>query len=368
MVTFSDDEYEKLRSYLDTLPVGYPKTKTGVEISLLKRMFTPEEAYIARHTIMLGEPVRQIYRKLKKTMEITEEQLIEKLDMMAKKGAIFKIKKSSGEINYATAMLAIGMYEYQLDRLTKEYVVEFEEYIREGFINEFKNYPQLRVVPVEQSLEPENFIGTYDNIFRVINELDDRSSIALAECICRKGQRLLGHDCGHLQDSCLVIGTGADYYLDRGMARKISKAEAIEVMRKAQKEALVLESSNTQRPFAICACCGDCCEVLRNLKTLDKPASYIVSNYFCEVDHELCVGCGQCMDRCQMDALLMNDDGTKIQINLDRCIGCGNCVISCPNQALTLKQKAQPTIPPPHAGALYMEMAKKKNETVEKTN
>ena len=39
--------YRKLQQHLHTLPVGYPATKSGVELRLLKRVFSPEEAKIA---------------------------------------------------------------------------------------------------------------------------------------------------------------------------------------------------------------------------------------------------------------------------------------------------------------------------------
>ena len=40
----SNDIYERLREFLDTLPTGFPATPTGVEIRILKKLFTPEEA------------------------------------------------------------------------------------------------------------------------------------------------------------------------------------------------------------------------------------------------------------------------------------------------------------------------------------
>jgi len=38
------DIYEKLRERLDDLATGYPATENGVEIRILKRLFTEEEA------------------------------------------------------------------------------------------------------------------------------------------------------------------------------------------------------------------------------------------------------------------------------------------------------------------------------------
>jgi len=39
--------YEKLRERLDMFPQGFPKTQSGVELEILKNLFTEEEAKIA---------------------------------------------------------------------------------------------------------------------------------------------------------------------------------------------------------------------------------------------------------------------------------------------------------------------------------
>ncbi len=50
-VSFMDEHaevYEKLAEHLDRLPEGYPRTPTGVEIRILRRLFTPEQAVLAQ--------------------------------------------------------------------------------------------------------------------------------------------------------------------------------------------------------------------------------------------------------------------------------------------------------------------------------
>jgi hypothetical protein len=39
-----DRVYDKLREHLDSLPMGFPKTESGVEIRLLKKLFSEEAA------------------------------------------------------------------------------------------------------------------------------------------------------------------------------------------------------------------------------------------------------------------------------------------------------------------------------------
>ena len=65
--------------------------------------------------------------------------------------------------------------------------------------------------------------------------------------------------------------------------------------------------------------------------------SFKASNYFAEVDSELCTGCGTCLERYQMNALSLIDDFSTI--NLDHCFGCGACVPTCPSEAIQLRKK-----------------------------
>jgi hypothetical protein len=45
-MTKDDDDYVKLQKHLNSHPVGFPATKTGAEIRVLKHIFTPEEAEV----------------------------------------------------------------------------------------------------------------------------------------------------------------------------------------------------------------------------------------------------------------------------------------------------------------------------------
>jgi MinD superfamily P-loop ATPase len=90
-------------------------------------------------------------------------------------------------------------------------------------------------------------------------------------------------------------------------------------------------------------CCGCCCAVLRNLKTLPRPVDYVVSAFTAVAEPDLCQGCEVCLDRCQMDAIRMEED--RPVIDEGRCIGCGLCVTTCPSGALSLTRKPDPEQP-----------------------
>ncbi len=42
-----ENVYLKLREFLDQFPLGFPQTESGVEIKILKRLFTEKEAETA---------------------------------------------------------------------------------------------------------------------------------------------------------------------------------------------------------------------------------------------------------------------------------------------------------------------------------
>jgi heterodisulfide reductase subunit A-like polyferredoxin len=94
------------------------------------------------------------------------------------------------------------------------------------------------------------------------------------------------------------------------------------------------------------------------VKKLPRPVDVYASNFYSEVDSELCTGCGICVDNCQLGAPVLND-GT-VTINLDRCIGCGNCVVSCPSNAVRLRKKDSQQSLAKDLPGVYTRMLKKK--------
>ncbi|MFX0072596.1 MAG: 4Fe-4S dicluster-binding protein, partial [Candidatus Hermodarchaeota archaeon] len=307
------------------------------------------------------------YRRVKKT-GISLEELEKHLDSMFRKGAIVhgKVMEEKGEVKYyANTFLAVGMYEYQLNRLEKQFVEDFEQYMEEAFIDEFTRTKvnQLRTIPIEESVTSKNSIATYDDI-RSIFENDEITGglIAIMDCVCRKSKDLLGEPCkrSDIRETCFTINRGARMSIDKGWSRQLSKEEAFEILKKFEQEGFIIQPDNSQHPFFICNCCGCCCELITNLKKFDKPVDYIASNNYAEVNHELCIGCGICVERCLMEAITISND--KSVVNLHRCIGCGLCIPKCPEEAIVLKKKEKITVPPIDRADLYVKIMNKKAE------
>jgi len=87
--------YNELKEHLDSFPIGYPSTKSGVEMDLLKYFFTPEEARIATKLRFSWyrdlEPLETIYEH-SKDLGLSIEKLESHLDTMAKK-VLFILRK-----------------------------------------------------------------------------------------------------------------------------------------------------------------------------------------------------------------------------------------------------------------------------------
>jgi Pyruvate/2-oxoacid:ferredoxin oxidoreductase delta subunit len=351
-MTDEADVYRRLQRHLDELPVGYPATASGVELRILKRLFTPEEAEVALALSALPEPVAKILGRLPGT---SPEELERTLDRMVEKGAIFGGRATSrgGVRRYSRAPLAIGMYEAQVDRLTRELQQDFEQYAREGFAGALlePKTKQMRTVPVNARFVPDRLVGRYDDARAMI--ADGEGPWAARNCVCRQGKDLLGEPCRQTSARrvCLTIGGAARATVAAGDGQPMTREEALALLDQAERDGMVLQPANAQEPLFICFCCGCCGGMLRAAKQFPKPAEYLQSNYHVVVDASLCAECGTCHERCPMEALHADSGATAV--DLDRCIGCAVCVPVCPSDALRLVPKEHPAAPPKDVKALY---------------
>jgi NAD-dependent dihydropyrimidine dehydrogenase PreA subunit len=356
------DIYRELQRHLDKLPIGFPATESGVELRLLKHLFTPKQAEMALNLGFQPTVLKKIYRKVKKT-GITMEQLEQELDKMEEEGLIhFGSTKEGDEIikYYANAPLVIGFYEFQLHRLTEDVYNDFMQYFEEAFVHEFNRtgIPQVRTIPIEESITFEQNISTYDELRTMIENIGE--PISIQECICRQAKDLVGDPCKKtdLRESCFGFRSFAKTYIEKGLGREISKEEALKVLRKAEEDGLVIQPGNQIRPMSICTCCGCCCGILINQNKLPEPAQFFATNFYATVDEDLCVGCAICEDRCNMNAINIEDNISHV--DKTRCIGCGVCVPTCTSEAIQLHKKDEEIIPPENTKATYMAIMDKK--------
>jgi electron transport complex protein RnfB len=327
----TEDIYVKLADYLDQLPAGFPRTESGVELRVLKQLFSPENAMLAMHIALIPEEPRVIaYRA-----GIGVQEAERRLEEMDRKGLIYSIQQEDKSIRYRIQQFIVGFWEGQVDSLTPELVRDFEEYLP-FFVNLdlWQKVPQLRTIPVEESISASTRILPYEQVRELISKYTEFSVV---NCICRQEQRILGKGCDKPLETCLSFGRAAKRNIRINRGRSISRSEVFDILHQAEESGLVLQTANARDAFYICACCGCCCGVLRSLKKDPRPASRASSPFRATVNSDSCSGCGTCLDRCQMEAILLIDG--KVNINPDRCIGCGLCVTTCPTGSLSLQRK-----------------------------
>lgn len=351
--------YQKLREQLDQYSVGFPKTKSGVEIRMLEKIFTEKEAEMTLQLSMQLETPESVATRTGRDIETTAGLL----KQMADKGLIFRWHKDD-LIKYAAVPFVLGIYEFQLKTMDKEFARMFENYLWEAFGKSIAGYkPNLmRTIPIHQSVDVIRSIATYEDSRDIIKK---QKLIAVANCICRVQQNLIDHYCDKPLEVCLLFGSAARHYIDLEMGREISIQEALDILDKCDEAGLVTQPANAINPGGMCNCCGDCCPLLRTIKNYSRPADMVSSNYYAVVASEECTACETCMGRCQMDAIFIGKDDVA-EVNRDRCIGCGLCVTTCDTNALSmqLKPEDQRHVPREKGQELLMDMAKERGTSL----
>ena len=358
------DVYRTLRRHLHKQPIGYPSTRSGVEIRILKKIFTPLHASIALAMTHNHETPTIVHSRLAGGLSLTVDALASELNAMARLGAIYYKEDEQGARTYALVPLVVGMYEFQQKRLNLEFLADISQYGEEGFGLEFllPHHPQFRVIPIEKSVSVNNKIASYESLIQYIKSTHE--PIVVAPCICRMAKDMQGTPCQKTKrrEVCLTFGDMARYARGELLGHEISKEEALTIARESEQEGLVLEASGEQQAQVICACCHCCCGTLSILSRIKRPSEYISTNYYAKIDKSICTYCGSCARGCQMGVIACDSKAKKIELSLDRCLGCGVCVPICKRGAIVLEDKPYRITPPVDTEVMAAEnMRYKKN-------
>ena len=337
----SDEIYHKLAKVLDTLPNGFPATPSGAEIKMLKKIFTPEQADLFCDMRLTFETAQQVAERTGRPLEELDRQLKD----MGKAGLLFSINFGGIRV-FRMIPWVFGIYEFQLERLDKEFAELNEEYAPYFGQQFFSQTPQLmRTLPVEEEISGQQEVISYE---RVSDVIDSNQSFLVNDCVCKKEKELLGHPCDRPVQVCLAMAPVAGVFDKSPIGKVLTKQEAHDLMKMAEEAGLVHLTYNVQGGgFYICNCCKCCCGVLRSINELGIPAPLVInSSYYAEIDADKCSFCGTCLDkRCQVGAIEEGDDANRVI--RERCIGCGLCVSTCPSEAIRLVHKEQDQIVQP---------------------
>ena len=189
-----------------------------------------------------------------------------------------------------------------------------------------------RVLPAQDTVKTE-WILPYEDVRGI---LMSAKTFRVRDCICRVEQEYLGHKCEFPVHMCLSF-SNVERSPEEG---DISREEALAILNRSEEVGLVHTVSNVIKDLGyVCNCCGCCCGILRGITEYGIQSSVAYSNYYAVIDPTLCLGCGDCIERCQVSAISEMDEVSVV--DRERCIGCGLCVTGCPNDVARLERKPE---------------------------
>jgi Pyruvate/2-oxoacid:ferredoxin oxidoreductase delta subunit len=292
---------------------------------------------------------------------------------LAKKGLIFNQPNSAGIMVYRLLpLMLVGVMEYKfmveltgskeerdLAKLFEKLLEELRDQIQgnyDALSPLFNSAPAvdrtvptrtnedgkpIQIIPINKTLEPsEEFVLPSQTVEEIINKFDD---IAVGYCFCRQRRSLLGDPCSTDAPTlnCFTFGKSARHTAAQGFAQKVTKEEALKIMKEAEAAGLIHKAfhpgSRESKPeTSICNCCKDCCDTLELWRSGTLPM--INSTYHLSViDQESCTGCGTCVEWCPTDAIVLNEMDLA-QRDESACLGCGVCSRFCPEEAILLQE------------------------------
>jgi electron transport complex protein RnfB len=338
----TEEVYRKLAQRLNDIPNGFPATESGVELRLLAKIFTPEQAALAAVMRLTREPAADIATRAGVDPKAANRTLKD----MVRKGLI-RFRKGDSKLTFGLMPFVVGLYEEQLPRMDAEMATLFEQYVQETRGGGITSYAPAvhRVIPVEEVIPFDLEIFPYERASELV---EAARSWGVRDCICRVQQRLIGKACDHPVENCLVMAPVEGAFDHSEIDRAITKEEALRILHEAEEAGLVHSTGNYRdQHHYICNCCTCCCGVLRGVAEFSIPTAIARSNFRATVDGEACVGCGDCIERCQFGALSVPED--VCEVDYARCVGCGLCATVCPTDALTLERRPEGEVPLPPA-------------------
>lgn len=343
----AESSYQLLQERLDRNVTGAPESPVFTKI--LKILFSPEEAEFARKISSQPTSLENLSRKI----GMPADELGGKLTEMARRGVVIDME-IGGRRYFSLPPVVIGFFEFtfmrtrddlplpELAKLFDEYLYGDERFVRSVFTGK----TQLGRSFVHEEALPE---GDHTEILdweRASHIVESASAHAVGICQCNHKARLLDKACERPVESCLTFNYAADSMTRSGIAKPISKREAMAILEKCKEAGLAQTGDNVQRNVSyMCNCCGCCCGMMNAIRKFDIKNAIVSSNWVMEVDREKCLGCGKCEEACVIKAI----DHVTVEVGKKRlrkavcdqelCLGCGVCSTVCKFGGVTMRSR-----------------------------
>ncbi|MBW2611973.1 MAG: hypothetical protein JRE14_01295 [Deltaproteobacteria bacterium] len=238
--------YKDLLEVMKKRGGGYAGMDIPEFYAMAEVLFTPEEAEV--NNAMPRGPFTAVGLAGEISREASEIETI--LEAMANKGLCMAVKME-GTQYYQSARFMPGILEFQFmsgktserDKKIARVIHAYEKAFDAKIGPVTNNFPAVRVITVDKTIEAGNQVHTYDQVQTFIDKYDD---IAVGTCFCRHAASLRGEDThGMPNDVCMSFGMGAQYTADRLGTRMVTKTEAREIVARAEEAGLIHMSQNT---------------------------------------------------------------------------------------------------------------------------
>jgi len=270
---------------------------------------------------------------------LSKDEVEKMIDPLFKKGLLFKSKKQDATRFYRVrhflqfhdaTILAPDMPKAFFDLWKEYHATEFKHHHKK--LEEALPRSAVRVIPVNIAVEPDVKVAPYEDVKQIVEKA---SNLAVTDCTCR----VVDGSCGKSLEVCIQINKAADYAVERGTGRQLTKTEAIDMLRKCEEEGLVHVVGNSRTlGNIICNCCQDCCMNWPVDRNGNRKYLVLPSRFQAVVDAELCSSCETCLERCPFDAINMEGEDETALVDDEKCMGCGVCQVTCPDEAISLKE------------------------------
>lgn len=360
-----NDAYLKLIEKISVFPADLPRPGGTISkkiFEFLEILMTPEEATLLAELSVYpfgSNTIEEIAEFWNKDAQETREIL----GQFNERGIVMNVTLDTGEKEYSIHY-PILFFEFPfIDDIPGDKGKRLAELFRgmyedEGWHRTFVGTsltPLNRIIPVQEAIKKGTEVLPEEEIFKII---DAQEWICLLPCACRNRYEKIGiRKCTFPIETCFLMGPVGKWFIERGKGKRLTQEEAKKFIRYTTELGLIHLSENikdAEGHLIICNCCSCCCCMLAGVAKLGNQNSIARAHFMAVMDSEIeCNACGVCVERCQMHAIVMQDDVAEILS--DKCIGCGVCAVKCPVERITLKRIEGREIPE-HEGELWVKM------------